>query len=137
LQRRGVMALLADSTNAERTGWTPSERVVDAAFDKVFREAKGRIIVASFASLISRIQQVSEAAKHHNRKMAFAGTSMVDNVKIARKLGYLELADADIISLDEATTRKDREVVIMCTGSQGEPALFWASSPPGRTAPLT
>ncbi len=122
LQRRGVMALLADSTNAERAGWTPSERVVDAAFDKVFREAKGRIIIASFASLISRIQQVSEAAKHHGRKIAFAGTSMVDNVKIARKLGYLEVEDANIISLDEATNRKDREVVIMCTGSQGEPS---------------
>ncbi len=122
LQRRGVMALLADSTNAERAGWTPSERVVDAAFDKVFREAKGRIIVASFASLISRIQQVAEAAKNHGRKLAIAGTSMVDNVKIARKLGYLEVPDANIISLDEAMNRKDREVVIMVTGSQGEPS---------------
>lgn len=120
-QRRGVLALLADSTNAERAGWTPSERVVDAAFDKVFREANGRIIVASFASLISRIQQVSEAASRYGRKMAFAGTSMVDNAKIARKLGYLEIADANLISLEEALNRKDKDVVIMCTGSQGEP----------------
>ena len=120
-QRRGVMALLADSTNSERAGWTPSERVVDVAFDKVFREANGRIIIASFASLISRMQQVAEAAARYGRKMAFAGPSMVDNAKIARKLGYLEIPDSAMISLEEALTRKDREVVIMCTGSQGEP----------------
>ncbi len=122
LQRRGVLALLADSTNAERIGWTPSERVVDAAFDKVFREAKGRIIVASFASLISRVQQVVDASRNHGRKIAFAGTSMVDNVKIARKLGYLEVEDANIISLEEAVNRREQEVVIMVTGSQGEPS---------------
>jgi ribonuclease J len=120
-QRRGVLALLADSTNAERAGWTPSERVVDAAFDKVFREAKGRIIIASFASLISRMQQVAEAAERYGRKMAFAGTSMVDNAKIAQKLDYLEIPSTTLISLDEALNRKDKDVVLMCTGSQGEP----------------
>lgn len=120
-QRRGVLALLADSTNAERPGWTPSEKVIDSAFDKVFREAKGRIIVASFASLISRMQQVSEAAANHGRKMAFAGTSMVDNARIAQNLGYLNIPESNLIGLDEALNRKDREVVIMCTGSQGEP----------------
>jgi ribonuclease J len=120
-QRRGVLALLADSTNAERAGWTPSERVIDAAFDKVFREAKGRIIIASFASLISRMQQVAEAAERYGRKMAFAGTSMVDNAKIAQKLDYLEIPSTTLISLDEALNRKDKDVVLMCTGSQGEP----------------
>ena len=120
-QRRGVLALLADSTNSERPGWTPSERVVDDALDKVFREAKARIIIASFASLISRMQQVGEAAARFGRKMAFAGTSMVDNEKIARTLHYLDLPEDLIITLDEALNRKDREVVIMCTGSQGEP----------------
>ncbi len=120
-QRRGVLALLADSTNAERPGWTPSEKVIDSAFDKVFREAKGRIIIASFASLISRMQQVAEAAEHHGRKIAFAGTSMVDNARIAQKLNYLNIPDSLLIGLDEALNRKDREVVIMCTGSQGEP----------------
>lgn len=120
-QRRGVMALLADSTNSERAGWTPSERVVDDAFDKVFREAKGRIVVASFASLISRMQQVGNAALNHRRKLAFAGVSMTDNMKIARKLGYLNLPDELIVSLDEALHMKDSEVVIMVTGSQGEP----------------
>jgi len=120
-QRRGVLALLADSTNAERAGWTPSEKVIDAAFDKVFREAKGRIIIASFASLISRMQQAAAAAARYGRKMAFAGTSMVDNARIAQNLNYLDIPDSTLISLDEALNRKDREVVIMCTGSQGEP----------------
>ena len=120
-QRRGVMALFADSTNAERKGWTPSERVVDDGLDKVFRDAKGRIIVASFASLVSRMQQVANAAQRHNRKMAFAGVSMVDNSNIARTLGYLNLQDNMIVNLEEALHMKDSEVVIMCTGSQGEP----------------
>ncbi len=120
-QRRGVMALLADSTNSERAGWTPSERIVDEGFNKVFREAKGRIIIASFASLISRMQQVGNAAIRFNRKMAFAGTSMVDNARIARNLGYLNLPDNLLVTLDEALHMRDSDVVIMCTGSQGEP----------------
>jgi ribonuclease J len=120
--RRGVLALLADSTNSERPGWTPSERVIDAAFDQVFNQAPGRIIIASFASLISRMQQVANAAARYGRKMAFVGTSMVDNAKMARKLGYLELPENLQVSLDQALNMKDREVVLMCTGSQGEPA---------------
>jgi ribonuclease J len=79
LAGRGVLALLADSTNADKPGWTPSERVIDPAFDEVFRNAKGRIIIASFASLISRMQQVGNAAIRHGRKMAFVGASMVEN----------------------------------------------------------
>lgn len=120
--RRGVLALLSDSTNAERPGWTPSERVVDAALDQVFSEAPGRIIIASFASLISRMQQVAKAAAKYGRKLAFVGTSMVDNVKMARKLGYLELPENLQVGLDAALNMKDHDVVIMCTGSQGEPA---------------
>jgi ribonuclease J len=120
-QRRGVLALLSDSTNAERPGWTPSERVIDDAFNKVFREAEGRIIIASFASLISRMQQVANAARQHSRKMAFAGPSMLDNMKIARKLGFLDIDDTLVVPIDQALTMKDHEVVIMCTGSQGEP----------------
>ncbi len=121
-QRRGVMALLADSTNSERPGWTPSERVIDDAFEKVFRQAKGRVIVASFASLISRMQQAANTAAKVGRKIAFAGTSMVDNAKIARKLNYLKIKDDLIVSLDEALNMPDKNVVIMCTGSQGEPS---------------
>ncbi len=119
--RRGVLALFADSTNAERAGWTPSERVVDAAFDDVFREAQGRIIIASFASLISRMQQVANVAARYHRKVAFAGPSMIDNAKIARKLGYLEIADDLLITVEQALTMPANEVVILCTGSQGEP----------------
>ncbi len=119
--RRGVLALLSDSTNAERPGWTPSERVIDDAFNKVFRDAEGRIIIASFASLVSRMQQVANAAREHNRKMAFAGPSMLDNMKIARKLGFLDIDDTLVVPIDQALTMKDKDVVIMCTGSQGEP----------------
>jgi ribonuclease J len=121
LAGRGVLALLADSTNADKPGWTPSERVIDPAFDTVFRNAKGRIIIASFASLISRMQQVGNAALRHGRKMAFVGVSMVENAKIARKLGYLDLPDDLIVTLDQALKLPQREVVLMSTGTQGEP----------------
>jgi len=120
--KRGVELLLSDSTNAERPGWTPSEMVIGPAFDKVFAEAPGRVIVATFASLISRIQQVAEAAEKHGRKMALAGSSMVDNVKIARKLGYLDIPDDVLIPLDQALQMQNHKVVLMCTGSQGEPS---------------
>lgn len=121
LAGRGVTILLADSTNADKRGWTPSERVIDPAFNEVFRSAPGRIIVASFASLISRMQQVGNAAQEHGRKMAFVGTSMVENAKMARKLGYLNLADDLVIPIDQALKMKAKEVVLMCTGTQGEP----------------
>jgi ribonuclease J len=119
--QRGVMALLSDSTNAVDPGWTPSERVVDQGFEKVFNEANGRIIVASFASLISRMQQVANAAQAHGRKLAFFGTSMVDNAKMAQELGYLDIPDEVLINGDQALKLPDHEVVLMCTGSQGEP----------------
>jgi len=121
LSGRGVLALLADSTNADRPGWTPSERVIDPALHDVFRNAPGRIIVASFASLISRMQQVGNVAMEHGRKMAFAGMSMVENAKMARKLGYLDLPDDLVVSLDQALKMYPDEVVLMCTGTQGEP----------------
>jgi len=120
--RRGVDLLLSDSTNAERPGWTPSEMVIGPAFDKVFTEAKGRVIVATFASLISRVQQVADAATKHGRRMALAGPSMIDNVKIARKLGYLDIADELLVPIDQALKMQDHKVVLMCTGSQGEPS---------------
>lgn len=120
--RRGVDLLLSDSTNSERAGWTPSEAVIGPAFDKVFSEAKGRVIVATFASLISRVQQVADAAAKHGRKMTLAGPSMVDNVKIARKLGYLDIPDELLVPIDQALQMQDHKVAIMCTGSQGEPS---------------
>lgn len=119
---RGVDLLLSDSTNAERPGWTPSEMVIGPAFDKVFAEAKGRVIVATFASLISRVQQVADAAAKNGRKMALAGPSMVDNVKIARQMGYLEIPAELIVPLEQTLHMQAHKVVLMCTGSQGEPS---------------
>jgi len=119
--RRGVLALLADSTNAERPGWTASERVIDAAFDKVFYQAKGRIIIATFASLISRMQQVLETAKRHDRKVSFVGLSMTENARIAKDLGYLNYDESQVVSTDQALSMPDSKVVLLVTGSQGEP----------------
>ena len=95
--------------------------MIDPAFDEVFRTAPGRIIIASFASLISRMQQVGNAAMRYDRKMAFAGTSMVENAKIARKLGYLDLPDELVVSIDQALKMDPEKVVLMSTGTQGEP----------------
>lgn len=119
---RGVDVLLSDSTNSERPGWTPSERVIGPAMDELFRAAPGRIIIATFASLIARMQQVADAAIRHGRKLAFVGTSMVDNAKIAQNMGYLKIPDETLISLDEALHTPNKDVVLMCTGSQGEPS---------------
>lgn len=120
LGKRGVLALLSDSTNAERPGNTPSEMEINRNFEEVFSTAKGRIIISSFASLISRLQQVSTIARHHKRKICIVGTSMVDNVNLARKLGYIDLPEESVIPLDQALSLPDKEVLILCTGSQGE-----------------
>ena len=119
---RGVLALLADSTNADEPGWTPSEALIDPAFDAVFREAKGRILIGTFASLISRMQQAAQAADRHGRKMAFVGTSMQENAKMARKLGYLDVPDELIVTPEQAFNMNPAEVLLMCTGTQGEPS---------------
>jgi ribonuclease J len=129
---RGVLALLSDSTNADNAGWTPSEAVIDPAFDAVFREAPGRILIGTFASLISRIQQVANAAFRHGRKMALVGTSMVENSKIAQKLGYLEVPDGLIVPTDEALKLPPKKVVIMTTGTQGEPSSILSRLSDGR-----
>jgi ribonuclease J len=119
---RGVLLLMSDSTNADKRGWTPSERVIEPALDQVFRTASGRIIVATFASVISRMQQVANIAINHGRLMAFVGTSMNENARIARKLGYLDIPDNLMVSVEQALKLKPNEVVLMCTGSQGEPS---------------
>jgi ribonuclease J len=118
---RGVLALLADSTNSTQPGWTKSERVIDAALDEVFEKAEGRILVATFASLISRMQQVVDAAERHGRKIAFTGRSMVDNMNMARELGYAKFPERLVISLEKSLSMPDNQVVLMATGSQGEP----------------
>ncbi|MCI0709652.1 MAG: ribonuclease J [Chloroflexi bacterium] len=122
LSNEGVLALFADSTNADKPGWTPSESVIDDAFDRVFQDANGRIIIATFASLISRIQQVANAAQFYGRKLAVTGYSMLENIKMARKLGYLDIPSEQLISIEEANNLPGEEVVIMCTGAQGEPS---------------
>ncbi len=118
---RGVLALLADSTNADQPGWTPSEKELDTALDKIFQTAPGRIIIASFASLVSRMKQVAKAAERYGRKMAFVGYSMCQNSEMAHKLGYLNIPDDVLVDLNEALSMKPRDVVLMATGSQGEP----------------
>jgi len=118
---RGVLVLLSDSTNANRPGNTPSEAVLDDAFHQVMRQAPGRVIVATFASLISRIQQVVDVAARHDRKIAIAGRSMVENTSMARELGYLDIPEGMLVTLDEIKRLPARRVVIMATGTQGEP----------------
>ncbi len=119
---RGVLALMSDSTNADKPGWTPSERMIEPAFEHIFRTASGRIIVATFASVISRMQQVANVAARHGRKMAFVGTSMTENARISRKLGYLDVPEDLLIPVDQALKLDPKEIVLMCTGSQGEPS---------------
>lgn len=119
--RRGVLALLSDSTNADRPGATPSEAVLDGALDQVMRQAPGRLIIATFASLISRIQQVVNAAQRGGRKIAIAGQSMADNSEMARRLGYLQIPAGMLVGLDQVDRLPPRKVVILATGSQGEP----------------
>ncbi|MBI5960481.1 MAG: ribonuclease J [Chloroflexi bacterium] len=120
--RRGVLALLSDSTNADQDGWTPSENVIEKAFDEVFGQVQGRIIVATFASHISRIQQVAAAAQRHGRKLAVAGHSMTEYIKVASKLGYLNLPKDLLIPLDKTNKIPPNEIAIMATGTQGEPS---------------
>lgn len=118
---RGVLALLADSTNAERPGFTPSERMVGKTFDDEFRYAKNRIIVATFSSNVHRIQQVIDAALKYDRKVAVIGRSMVNVVNIAKELGYLKAPEGEIIDIDETHNYTPDKIVIITTGSQGEP----------------
>lgn len=117
----GVMLLLSDSTYAEMQGYTPSEQVVKDAIFRAIGEAPGRVLVASFASLISRIQHVIEAAVDHDRKIAFVGRSMVNNVAMAQEMGYISAPIGTILPLAEAIKLPAERLVIMTTGSQGEP----------------
>lgn len=118
---RGVLALLADSTNAERPGVTPSEKMVGQTFDDEFRYAKNRIIVATFSSNVHRIQQVIDSAVKYKRKVAIIGRSMINVVNIALELGYLKAPEGVIIDIDETNNYTADKIVIITTGSQGEP----------------
>lgn len=121
LGNQGVLMLLADSTNVERPGYTPSEKIVGKTFDEEFRYAKSRIIVATFSSNVHRIQQVVESAVRYNRKVAIIGRSMVNVVNIAMELGYLNIPEGTLIDIDETNNYRPEQIVIITTGSQGEP----------------
>ncbi len=116
----GVLALLSDSTNAERLGYTASEEMVAQNLDEIFSDAKGRIIVATFASNIYRIQMAIDLAMAHDRKVIFVGRSIIDNTRIARDLGYLTIPDDIIVPVDRVNNLPDSRVTIICTGTQGE-----------------
>ncbi len=128
----GVMVLLADSTGAERPGWTPSESTINETFDRIFREASGRIIISTFASLLSRVQQVLDAAHNHRRKVALAGYSMRANVQIAQKLGYLNVPRGTLVEIEKAKQLSPEKVVYITTGAQGQPEAALARIATGR-----
>ena len=121
LGREGVLLLCGDSTNADRPGFSPSERLVGPHLEEVFARAEGRIIVTSFASNIHRVQQVIDAAAALDRKVALVGRSMRKNVGIGRSLGHIEVPDGILIQPQEVEDWPDRKVVVISTGSQGEP----------------
>lgn len=122
LSKKGVLLLLADSTNAEQPGSTMSEKTVGAGLDDLFRKASNsRIIVATFASNIHRLQQIINTAEKFNRKVAVSGRSMVNVVAVATELGYLNIPDNMLIDLNDISKYEDNEVVLITTGSQGEP----------------
>ncbi len=117
----GVDLLMSDSTNATNANFTPSEATVGVELSKIIGQAKGRVIIASFASHIHRMQQICDAAIANGRKVVVTGRSMIQNTDIARKLGYLDISDTDIIDAYDLKGVPPEQVVIMCTGSQGEP----------------
>ncbi len=122
LGNEGVLALLADSTNAERSGYTPSERVVGESFANLFRKAQNkRIIVATFSSNLPRIQQIMSASAQDGRKVAVSGRSMINFVSIAQELGYLHIPEGLLIDIDEINHYPKDRVTLITTGSQGEP----------------
>jgi ribonuclease J len=121
LGEKGVLALLGDSTNAVNPGSTASESTVGQAFHQIFAEAEGRVIVACFASHIHRVQQAIQIANLHGRKFAVSGRSMIKNVNIARNLGILKVPDGAMIKLTEIDDYRPEEILILTTGSQGEP----------------
>jgi ribonuclease J len=121
LGHQGVLLLLSDSTYAESPGYTPSEQVVGEALDRIMATAPGRVIVATFASLISRVQQVIDAAYRNGRRVFVTGRSMVDNVQMALELGYLSVPENVLAPIDQLSRMQPQKIAIISTGSQGEP----------------
>lgn len=121
LGKKGVLLMLADSTNVEREGYTMSEKTVGETFEKLFMPAKGRILVATFASNVHRVQQVINAAVNFGRKVSICGRSMVNVVQVAMELGYLDVPEGVMVDIDTIDKYPDDRMVIITTGSQGEP----------------
>jgi ribonuclease J len=121
LGEEGVLLLCGDSTNADRPGWSPSESIVGPALERLFEDCAGRIIVTSFASNVHRVQQVVDAAAATDRRVALVGRSMRKNSKIAKSLGHMDIPEGMLIQPREVETHADHRVVIVSTGSQGEP----------------
>lgn len=121
LGEQGVMVLMADSTNADRTGFTMSEKVVGNTFEELFGKCTGRIIVTTFASNIHRIQQVISTADRFGRKVTIIGRSMINNVKVANSLGYIDIPEGILVEMEEIDNYPPEKMVVVTTGSQGEP----------------
>ena len=121
LGSQGVDLLLSDSTNAENEGYTPSEKNVFDSINEIFNDAQNRVVVSTFSSNISRIQQICESAVAHNRKICIVGRSMEKAVEISRGFGYIKIPDNSIIPASDIKLYKKNEILILCTGSQGEP----------------
>ncbi len=117
----GVLVMMGDSTRVESPGYTPSERIINDSLDKIFAEAPGRILLATFASLISRVQQVIDTAVRYERVVALVGRSMQNNVQMALELGYLNVPKGLLIRPEDVNKFPPEQVVVICTGSQGEP----------------
>ncbi|MEC2626494.1 ribonuclease J, partial [Bacillus cereus] len=117
----GVLALLSESTNAERPGFTPSERSVGERVEEIFMKANRKVIISTFASNVNRVQQIVEACIKTNRKLALLGRSMVNVVEVALEKGYLHIPDGMLIEASEINRLDPKQVAILCTGSQGEP----------------
>ena len=117
----GVLLMMGDSTRVESAGFTPSESVINDSFDKLFANAPGRILIATFASLLSRVQLVIDTAVRYERQVALVGRSMVNNVQMAIELGYLNVPKATLIRAEDINKFPPERVVLICTGSQGEP----------------
>lgn len=121
LGEEGVTLLMSDSTNAQRDGYTMSESIVGHEFDKIFTNCKKRIIVATFASNIHRMQQIMNAAVKCNRKVSVVGRSMINVLAVSQELGYLEVPEGTIIDIDKINNYNPEELLIITTGTQGEP----------------
>ncbi len=121
LGEKGVLVLMADSTNVERSGYTMSEKTVGDTFNDIFLKAPERIIVATFASNIHRIQQIINAAEIYNKKLIVSGRSMINTINVASQLGYLRIKEGTLVDINDMNKYKNNELVILTTGSQGEP----------------